>query len=110
MKYVIRTITMLATVSLVACTRLSNTPALTLSPTEAATPTQTNTNNAAEEAEVRNLVENVGKRLQGVSLLSPEAAQEMQQQYSEFVSPALLETWMNDVSKAPGRMVSSPWP
>jgi len=56
------------------------------------------------------VVENFGKRLQNVSLQSPDAAQEMQKQYSEFVSAALLETWMNDVSKAPGRIVSSPWP
>lgn len=55
-------------------------------------------------------MENFGKRLQNVSLQSPDAAQEMQKQYSEFVSAALLETWMNDISKAPGRIVSSPWP
>lgn len=55
-------------------------------------------------------MESFGKRLQNVSLLSADAAQEMQEQYAEFVSPTLLETWMSDVSKAPGRMVSSPWP
>lgn len=63
-----------------------------------------------EANHVRYVVENFGKRLQNVSLQSPDAAQEMQKQYSEFVSAALLETWMNDISKAPGRIVSSPWP
>lgn len=65
---------------------------------------------AAEDAEVRDLVENFGRKLQAVSLLAPDAVQEIQEQYSDFVSPALLDLWMNDVSKAPGRMVSSPWP
>lgn len=69
-----------------------------------------NASSASEEGTVRYIVENFGKRLQNVSLQSPNAAQEMKEQYSEFVSPALLETWMNDVSKAPGRIVSSPWP
>jgi hypothetical protein len=55
------------------------------------------------------LIENFGMRLQTVSLQSPDAAQEIQKQYSEFVTPAILETWMKDVSKAPGRIVSSPW-
>lgn len=55
-------------------------------------------------------MENFGRRLQDVSLQSPNAPQEIQEQYAELVSPALLEIWMNDVSKAPGRIVSSPWP
>jgi hypothetical protein len=95
MKHIITTL--LAAVSLVACS---------IPPTAAAR----TTGNAAEEAEIRDLVENFGKRLQTVSLLSSGAAQEMQKQYSEFVSPALLGMWMSDVSKAPGRIVSSPWP
>ena len=96
MKHII--MTLLATVSLVACT---------IPPTA---PAQTTASNTDEEAEIRDLVENFGKRLQTVSLLSTDAAQEMQKQYSDFVSPALLETWMKDVTKAPGRTVSSPWP
>jgi hypothetical protein len=63
-----------------------------------------------EEEMVRYVVESFGKRLQNVSLQSPNAAQTIREQYSEFLSPELLETWMNDVSKAPGRVVSSPWP
>ncbi len=78
--------------------------------TQVIEPTQTTVSDAGEEAAVRDLVENFGKRLQTVSLLASDAAQEMQRQYSEFISPTLLETWMKDVSKAPGRIVSSPWP
>jgi hypothetical protein len=72
--------------------------------------TPTNTGDEVEQAQVRELVETFGKRLQNVSLLSPDAGQELHQQYSEYVSPALLETWRSDIAAAPGRMVSSPWP
>jgi len=112
--------TLLVTVSLAACsiplaasvqtTGNTTTVPIVTRTTPTVTPTQTTANNAVEEAEIRDLVENFGKRLQTVSLLSPNAAQEMQKQYSEFVSPALLEMWMSDVSTAPGRIVSSPWP
>ena len=74
------------------------------------TATQTTTTDAVDEAEIRDLVENFGKKLQNVSLLAPDAGQEIEMQYSEFVSRALLEMWMGNVSKAPGRVVSSPWP
>jgi len=80
------------------------------SPTNTSTPTQTTVSNGDEETEIRELVTNFGTKLQGVSLLAPDAAQEIQHQYAEFVSPALLEMWMSEVSKAPGRVVSSPWP
>jgi len=56
------------------------------------------------------VVDSFGKRLQSVSLQSPNAAQAIRGQYAEFVSPELLEAWAKDVSKAPGRVVSSPWP
>lgn len=116
MKHVILAITLLAAVLLVACAAPPATPTETITtntveetalPTE---PPQITVTSTDEEAEIRDLVENFGKRLQNVSLLSPTAAQDIQKEYSEFVSPALLETWMSDVSKAPGRMVSSPWP
>ena len=63
-----------------------------------------------EEGAVRYVVNSFGKRLQSVSLQSPNAAQAIREQYAEFVSPELLEAWAKDVSKAPGRVVSSPWP
>lgn len=121
MKHIILVLTWMAAVSLVACTIPPSTPTQTAASNTATvslvthtipttTPTQTTANNSAEEAEIQDLVENFGKRLQDVSLQSPDAAQEIQKQYAEFVSPALLKMWMNDVLKAPGRIVSSPWP
>ncbi len=62
------------------------------------------------EAAVRDVVERFGRRLQNVSLLAPDAAQQMQAQYAGLVSPALLQNWMSDPLRAPGRAVSSPWP
>jgi hypothetical protein len=113
--------TLLATLLLVACITLTTTPTQTATSNSATllpvtrtipttTPAQTTASNAAEEGEIRDMVDDFGKRLQAVSLQSPDAVQEIQKQYSEFVSPALLEIWMSDVSKAPGRIVSSPWP
>jgi hypothetical protein len=105
MKHIILVIALLVTPSFAACAPLVQPAA-----TEIIEPTPITDSNPEEEAEVRNLVENFGKSLQMISLLAPSAAQDLQKQYAEFVSPALLETWMNDVSKAPGRLVSSPWP
>jgi hypothetical protein len=65
---------------------------------------------AADEAAVRDLVQAFGARLKLVSLLAPTAAQDLQTQYAEFVSPELLAKWMSDVANAPGRLTSSPWP
>ena len=79
-------------------------------PPETSRVTQTSIGDEVEEAKIRELVENFGKKLQNVSLLAPDAGQQVQEQYAEFVSPALTETWMNDIPAAPGRMVSSPWP
>ena len=118
MKHIV--ITLLVTVSLAACSMPPTVSAQGTSKTATvsvvtrtapmAAPTQAIANSTDEEVEIKDLVENFGKRLQDVSLLSPNAAQEIQKQYSEFVSPALLETWTGDVSKAPERIVSSPWP
>jgi hypothetical protein len=68
------------------------------------------TDTESAESEVRSLVENFGERLQMVSLLAPDAATQIEQQYAEFVSPEFLQTWMADPSSAPGRLTSSPWP
>lgn len=68
------------------------------------------TSTSVEESEVRTVVEEFGKKLQLVSLQSPNAVEDIRAQYSQYVSPALLEQWMNDLSQAPGRIVSSPWP
>jgi len=81
-----------------------------IAPTQTPVSNITPTSNVTKEAEVRDLIKDFGKRLQVVSLQAPDAAQEIQDQYSEFVEPALLEGWMNDTMNAPGRIVSSPWP
>lgn len=69
-----------------------------------------NTTESLEESEVRSVVEDFGRRLKAVSLRSPCVQEEMQEQYSELVSPELLQQWMGDAMQAPGRIVSSPWP
>jgi hypothetical protein len=118
MKHTILVASLLAIISLIACAipptqiTTSNTATVSVSAHTTATtvPVQTPASYTVEETEIRDLVEKFGKRLAMVALLAPDAPEEMQTQYSEFVSPALLGTWMKDVSKAPGRMVSSPWP
>jgi len=105
MKHIIVVVTLWITVSFAACTPLAGPTA-----TQVSEPEPTIVSNADEETEVRNVVENFGKRLQMVSLLAPTATEDLQTQYAEFVSPTLLGTWANDISQAPGRMVSSPWP
>ncbi len=62
------------------------------------------------EGEARAVVALFGRRLQNVSLQSPIAARQMRTQYAGLVAPALLGRWLSDVSAAPGRQVSSPWP
>ncbi|MCS6773381.1 MAG: hypothetical protein RMM31_02470 [Anaerolineae bacterium] len=64
----------------------------------------------ADEAAARALVEQFGQRLQDVWLTSPEAAQQVRQKLGDLVAPDLIEQWTSDTSKAPGRLVSSPWP
>ena len=58
------------------------------------------------------VVEGFGNRLQMVPLSGEESdvAQSMHEQYEEFVSPALIAKWLENPSKAPGRITSSPWP
>ena len=89
-------LTVVATLSMSVCAPAAGSP--------------TGNSGAAEEAAVRAVVEGFGKRLAAVSLLSPKASQEIRDQYSPFVSSALLDGWTNDPTKAPGRLVSSPWP
>ncbi|HHY36768.1 MAG TPA: copper amine oxidase N-terminal domain-containing protein [Firmicutes bacterium] len=64
------------------------------------------------EAEVTAVVETFGARLQMVSLLAPEdiLAQSMEENYGDLVAPGLLEEWLREPAKAPGRQLSSPWP
>jgi len=103
------TIILLLVVVLTSCASPSPTP--TAMPTPTPVPTRTVTvSSTNDETEIKSVVENFGKKLQMVSLQSPTASQQMQEQYAEFVSPALLQAWMSNQSQAPGRVVSSPWP
>lgn len=79
---------------LAACSSAANEPALT----------------SAEADAVAAVVQNFGSRLKNVSLLAPDAAQQIQAQYAEFATPELLAAWMADPLQAPGRLTSSPWP
>lgn len=65
-----------------------------------------------DEQDVRALVEAFGKMLQKVSLLAPKdvVAASIEENYSDYVTPELLQKWQADPQSAPGRMVSSPWP
>lgn len=65
---------------------------------------------ADTEAEVRQLVEDFGTRLQNVSLLAPDAGEQMATHYAALVTPELLAAWQADPLNAPGRQTSSPWP
>ena len=65
-----------------------------------------------DEAAVKSVVEGFGKKLQTVSLLAPADVLEksMKENYGEFVTQELIEKWISDPEKAPGRLTSSPWP
>jgi hypothetical protein len=60
--------------------------------------------------DITQTVEGFGKKLQAVSLQSPNVSEEMTREYSQYVSPDLLGSWVSDPAHAPGRTVSSPWP
>jgi len=63
-------------------------------------------------AKIENVVEGLGSVLQKVSLQGPEeeVKKSMQENYSAYVTPELLEKWIQNPLKAPGRLTSSPWP
>lgn len=65
-----------------------------------------------EKVLIENMVKGFGEKLKMVSLLAPEdmVKDSIKEYYGEFVSPTLLEKWLNDPAKAPGRTISSPWP
>lgn len=66
----------------------------------------------SDEAVVASLVEDFGRKLQIVSLQAPKdiVNKSIQENYGDFVSPALLAEWQKDLQNVPGRVVSSPWP
>lgn len=70
------------------------------------------TDHVSNATTVENLVKSFGQKLKMVSLLAPEdiLSDSIDENYSEFVSPELLEKWKNDPQNAPGKLTSSPWP
>jgi hypothetical protein len=62
------------------------------------------------QAQARETVEGFGKALQSVSLLAPDAAAQLEQQYAPYVDASLLAAWKADPARAPGRRTSSPYP
>jgi len=65
---------------------------------------------AQDEAAVRSTVTNFGMVLKNVSLLAPDAAQQIANTYAPYATPELIETWVASTTSAPGRLTSSPWP
>lgn len=58
------------------------------------------------------VVDAFGRRLKQVSVLGPPGATAVaiRENYAAFVSPKLLDEWLREPAKAPGRQVSSPYP
>ncbi|HEY6019799.1 MAG TPA: hypothetical protein VIY48_07810 [Candidatus Paceibacterota bacterium] len=78
---------------------------------EVQAPTFPNTTSTSQdEAAVRAQVTNFGAQLKNVSLLAPNAGQQLAAAYAPFVAPELLQTWTASTTEAPGRLTSSPWP
>src|SRR5262245_59941086 len=67
--------------------------------------------NCAEPA-ARTVVEQFGQQLKQVSLTAPDSLvrQQVRESYAPFVTSALLDSWVAQPTRAPGRAVSSPWP
>jgi hypothetical protein len=70
------------------------------------------TENQTDQQKVISVVEQFGKALKNVSLLSPEEVVQtsIKENYEEFLSPQLLAAWLKNPERALGRTVSSPWP
>ena len=73
---------------------------------------KTQQTDVSDAAAVASLVENFGRKLQTVSLQAPRdiVSKSIQENYGDFVSPALLAEWLSDPQNIPGRVLSSPWP
>lgn len=69
-----------------------------------------NSHPATAEAAVRTTITDFGSHLQNVSLLAPDASQEIAQTYGQYADANLIASWQANPSTAPGRSTSSPWP
>ena len=65
-----------------------------------------------EKSQITTLIEDFGKKLTSVDLLSPEdmIAENIQKYYSPYLTADLLMKWTFDPFQAMGRFLSSPWP
>lgn len=68
--------------------------------------------NISDNAQARAVVVAFGQRMQNVPLAATKeiAAAAIQNNYADYVTPQLLNAWLYDPTKAPGRSTSSPWP
>lgn len=80
--------------------------------TERAPATNVQAEVSCDDSGVRAVVERLGERMKDVPLLAPDSilVGEIRDAYTELVTPDLLESWISEPSRAPGREVSSPWP
>lgn len=62
------------------------------------------------EGDVRTLIGAFGNQLDTVSLFAPDAAEEIRAAYGPYATPELIDAWIADPMRAPGRLTSSPWP
>lgn len=63
-----------------------------------------------DDAAIRLRIEQFGGLMRNISLLSPDAAAQIQAQYAMYATPELVGQWVANPSEAPGRKTSSPWP
>jgi hypothetical protein len=65
-----------------------------------------------DETAVRDVVEELGRRLNDVSLSAPDsiAVRQIREAYAPLVVTELLDAWTLQPGDAPGRLTSSPWP
>lgn len=65
-----------------------------------------------EKYQITALVDDFGKKLTSVDILSPEdiIAEDIQKYYSPYLTTNLLSKWVFDPYQAMGKFVSSPWP
>jgi hypothetical protein len=61
---------------------------------------------------IEKLIKDFGSKIQTIPLLAPQDVlkKSIKETYSSFISPTLLEEWLSDPKKVPGRLTSSPWP
>lgn len=66
----------------------------------------------SEQETVASLVEDFGQKLKNVYLTAPKeiVQKDVEENYGLYISPELLQKWLNDPFTVPGRHTSSPWP